>query len=351
MKTAGFLAFAIAVAAVLIAFSACGVRATQSLPASGVKPSQGPRYSASGYDLTPLTKEEIAKIVAQLPPEAVHVTQEAGTERAGTGSLLHEKRPGVFVSAVGGLPLFRSEAKFESGTGWPSFFEPIDPAHVVLKEDSTFGMSRVEVLDARSGAHLGHVFDDGPPPTGKRFCMNSAALNFIPDGEPLPPESRPVESKVAYFAGGCFWGTEDMFHAVPGVIDAVSGYMNGTTENPTYKEVCSGTTGHAESVKVVFDPKRVTYRALLEAFFADIDPTTLNRQGPDYGTQYRSGVYAVDAEQKAAAEAYIAELQKSPKFAGKKIVTQVEMAKTFYPAEEYHQDYHLKHGGSCRLPE
>jgi len=179
--------------------------------------------------------------------------------------------------------------------------------------------------------------------------MNSAALRFIPDGEPLPPESKPVEPKTAYFAGGCFWGTEDMFHAVPGVIDAVSGYQNGRTENPTYEEVCSGTTGHAESVKVVYDPNRVSYRKLLEAFFESIDPTTLNRQGPDRGTQYRSGVFATDAEQKAEAEAYIAELSKSPEYAQKKIVTTVEMAKTFYPAEEYHQDYHLKHGGSCRV--
>ncbi|MBI1852736.1 MAG: bifunctional methionine sulfoxide reductase B/A protein [Planctomycetes bacterium] len=338
--------FAITTAAFLgLACAACGVQATQT-----DHPASGPRYSRSGYDLTPLSQGQIAEIVKTLTPDQVRVTQQAGTEPAGTGALEHEKRAGIYVSAVGGLPLFKSSAKFDSGTGWPSFYEPIDPDHVILKTDSTLGMERTEVLDARSGAHLGHVFDDGPPPTGKRFCMNSAALKFIPDGSPLPPESRPVEPQVAYFAGGCFWGVEDLFERTPGVMDAISGYMNGNTENPTYKEVCTDTTGHAESVKVVFDPKRVTFHDLLGVYFTHIDPTTLNSQGPDFGTQYRSAIFAANATQKDEAEKAIKELQTSPKFAGKKIVTIVEMAKTFYPAEEYHQDYHKKHGGSCLMP-
>src|SRR5262249_37548717 len=153
-----------------------------------------------------------------LTPEQVRITQGAGTEMCGTGELLHEKRSGIFVSAVGGLPLFRTSAKFESGTGWPSFFEPFDPEHIVERSDSSLGMVRTEILDARSGAHLGHVFDDGPAPTGKRYCLNSAALKFIPDGSPLPEESKPVQSQVAYFAGGCFWGTEDLFENVAGVM-------------------------------------------------------------------------------------------------------------------------------------
>jgi peptide methionine sulfoxide reductase msrA/msrB len=308
------------------------------------------RVSKSGHDLTPLTPEQLAALVAKLDPLARDVTQNAGTERPGTSPLLKEKRKGTFVSAVGGLPLFRSEDKFESGTGWPSFTQPIDPEHVVLKEDSTFGMKRVEVLDARSGAHLGHVFDDGPAPTGKRYCMNGAALRFIPEGEELPAESRALATATAYFAGGCFWGVEDVFQQIPGVLDAVSGYMGGAPSKPSYKQVCNEDTGHAETVKVVFDPARVSYTKLLEVFFLNHDATTLNRQGPDFGSQYRSAVFAADAAQLEAAQKFVTELGASPKYAGRKIVTQlVAPGPAFWPAEEYHQDYHAKHGGSCRV--
>jgi peptide methionine sulfoxide reductase msrA/msrB len=308
------------------------------------------KISKSGYDLSPLAPEKLAEIVRTLDPLAVDVTQKAGTERAGTSPLLKEKRKGIFVSAVGGLPLFRSEDKFESGTGWPSFTQPIDPDHVILHEDTSFGMKRVEVLDARSGAHLGHVFDDGPAPTGKRYCMNGAALKFIPEGQELPVESRPVGTANAYFAGGCFWGVEDVFQQVPGVLDAVSGFMGGTLSKPSYEAVCNGDTGHAETVKVVFDPARVSYTELLRFFFANHDATTLNRQGPDHGTQYRSAVFAADDKQLEAARAFVAELAKSPRYAQRKIVTEiVAPGPIFWPAEEYHQDYHLKHGGSCRV--
>ncbi len=263
---------------------------------------------------------------------------------------MHERRQGTYVCVVGGLPLFRSNSKFESGTGWPSFFEPVDPAHVIERVDKSYGMARTEIVDARSGAHLGHVFDDGPPPTHKRYCLNSAALKFIPDGDPVPMESQPVKSETAYFAGGCFWGVEDVFEQTDGVIDAVSGYMGGTVESPTYTQVCGHRTGHAETVKVVFDPARVPYKQLLKVFFDNHDPTTLNRQGPDVGDSYRSAIFAAGAEQKKAADAYVAELSKTPRFEGRKIVTQiVDPGPKFWPAEDYHQDYHKKHGGTCRV--
>lgn len=161
------------------------------------------------------------------------------------------------------------------------------------------------------------------------------------------PAGGPTE--VAYFAGGCFWGLEHYFQLGPGVVEAVSGYMQGSVDDPTYRQVCSDTTGHAETVKVVFDPRRITYRRLLEAFFAMHDPTTVDRQGPDVGSQYRSGIWYADERQKTEAEAFVKELSSRGEFRGRKIVTQIERAKTFYPAEAYHQDYIEKTGGACHV--
>lgn len=129
-----------------------------------------------------------------------------------------------------------------------------------------------------------------------------------------------------------------------------SGYMGGTTESPTYGQVCSGGTGHTETVRVVYNPKQVSYRELVEWFFKFHDPTQLNRQGPDIGTQYRSAIFAANEEQLKQAREYIEELQGTERFRGRNITTQVGLAETFYEAEEYHQDYHAKHGGSCALP-
>jgi peptide methionine sulfoxide reductase msrA/msrB len=306
-----------------------------------------PRYSKSLYDITPLPPEEVARLAAKLSPEARRITQGAGTETPFCGGLLKEKGSGTFACVVCGLPLFRSEHKFESGTGWPSFFDVFDPDHVVRLTDRSHGMIRTEIRCARCGAHLGHVFDDGPRPTGLRYCLNSAALRFLPAGSELPPESRPVEPRVAYFAGGCFWGVEHWFQLGPGVLDVVSGYMQGHVDTPTYEQVCSGTTGHAESVKVVYDPRRISYRRLLEAFFEIHDPTQVGGQGPDIGEQYRSGIWYADEEQRREAEAFLAEKRLDPRFGGRRIVTQLEPAKTFWPAENYHQDYIERTGRAC----
>ena len=180
--------------------------------------------------------------------------------------------------------------------------------------------------------------------------MNSAALKFIPDGEALPPESQPLKTETAYFAGGCFWGVEDVFAQIDGVLDAESGYMGGHVDKPTYKQVCSEDTGHAETVRVLFDPARVRYEDLLKVFFANHDPTQLDRQGPDVGTSYRSAVFASTAAQKKTAEEFVKSIAQTPRFQGRKIVTQiVDPGPKFWPAEEYHQDYHRKHGGSCKV--
>jgi peptide methionine sulfoxide reductase msrA/msrB len=322
---------------------------SQTSSAGREHPPGFPMYSKAGYDITPLPKARIAEIAKTLTPEQERVTLHADTERPFCTAMHKNKGAGTYVSVVGGLPLFKSTGKFDSGTGWPSFFEPISPDHIVERSDGTLGMKRTEILDARSGAHLGHVFDDGPPPTGKRYCVNSASLKFIPEGTPLPPESQPVKAQVAYFAGGCFWGVEDVFEQIPGVIDAESGYQGGKTANPTYEQVSSHDTGHAESVKVTFDPARVSYRALLKVFFDNHDPTTLDRQGPDVGSNYRSAIFASTPAQQSEATDYIAELSKTPRFKTAKIVTTVQPAAPFYRAEEYHQNYHAIHGGSCQV--
>ena len=150
-------------------------------------------------------------------------------------------------------------------------------------------------------------------------------------------------TEVATFAAGCFWGVEADFRKIPGVYDAVSGYTGGHVENPNYRLVCSDTTGHAEAVDVTFDPAKVSYERLVEAFFAMHDPTTPNRQGPDRGSQYRSAIFVHSPEQREVAERVIARLTQERRFRNP-IVTEVVDAKTFYPAEEYHQRYFEKQG-------
>lgn len=155
--------------------------------------------------------------------------------------------------------------------------------------------------------------------------------------------------KKATFGAGCFWGVEAAFESVPGVVSTEAGYMGGTLKNPTYEDVCTGTTGHAEVVQVTYDPEKVSYGHLLEIFWSVHDPTQLNRQGPDIGTNYRSVIFYHDSEQGKIARKSKENLEVSGKFGFGRIMTTILPAPEFYRAEEYHQHYHKKHGGSCRF--
>jgi len=297
----------------------------------------------------------------KLSPVQYYVTQQNGTERPFTGEYDKHYKPGIYVDVVSGAPLFSSLDKFDSGCGWPAFTKPIDEKSVASNVDKSHGMVRNEVRSSQADSHLGHVFPDGPRAYGgMRYCINSAALRFVPLAEmegkgyskelkafeaaglwPLKSKSALGNQESAIIAGGCFWGMEDILRKIEGVIDTEVGYCGGENANATYKNH----PGHAEAIRVVYDPAKISFKKLLTDWFFRIhDPTTLNRQGNDIGTSYRSTIFYANDEQKKVAEEAIAEVQKSGRWS-RPIVTTVEPVKNWSDAEAYHQDYLKKNPG------
>lgn len=264
---------------------------------------------------------------ALLTPEQYHVTREKGTERAFSSEMCSLFEAGRYSCVCCDTLLFDAGEKFESGTGWPSFTQPVKANAIAYHVDNAHGMQRVETVCNTCDAHLGHVFPDGPAPSGLRYCINALALK------------KTAQSQAkATFGGGCFWCTEAVFQQLSGVSKVENGYSGGETANPTYQQVCSGDTGHAEVVQVTYDPNVISYADLLRIHLSTHNPMTLNQQGADRGTQYRSIILTHDSEQETIAKQVIEEM--APAF-DEPIVTEVKPLDIFFEAEGYHQDYYV----------
>lgn len=290
------------------------------------------------------TDEEWKK---ELTDEQYYVLRQQGTEAPFSGKLLMNKEKGIYKCAACGNELFTDEMKFDSHCGWPSFDKEISGGKIVTHDDFSHGMKRTEIECAECGGHLGHLFDDGPTETGMRYCVNSVSLEFVNEKE-LKQEVQKMDTIT--LGGGCYWCVEAVYEMLEGVVKVESGFSGGATKNPLYSDVCSGKTGHAEVVQIVYDNTKTSLDEILKVFFTVHDPTTLNRQGADTGTQYRSVIFYRNEVQKRTANSIIAALQKEMVY-DKPIVTQVDEFKKFYIAEDYHQNYYAnnKEEGYCQM--
>ena len=265
----------------------------------------------------------------KLSKEEERVIVNKGTEAPFSGVYNDFFERGFYHCKRCGARLYISDDKFSSSCGWPSFDDEIKEA---IRRETDLDGKRTEILCANCGAHLGHVFE-GERLTEKdiRHCVNSISLIFVPAGE------DPDIGK-AYFAGGCFWGVEYFFEQKEGVISAVSGYMGGDLENPSYQDVSSRNTGHLEIVEVTYDVNKVSYEDLARLFFEIHDPTQSDGQGPDIGNQYLSAIFFNNEEEELTASRLIDILKKK----GYRVVTKLFPASTFWKAEQYHQNYYGK---------
>lgn len=281
-------------------------------------------------NMTPIEKTE-EEWKAILSPEEYYVLREKGTERPFTGKFLLHSENGYYTCRGCGNRLFKSDRKFESHCGWPSFDKEIEKGTIVEVQDVSHGMIRTEITCGKCGGHLGHVFNDGPTETGLRYCVNSLSLSF-------EKEEKMSQMETITLAGGCFWCIEAVYNSLEGVESVESGYSGGNTLNPTYKEVCEGNTNHAEVVHIKYNPSKISFEEILKVFFTVHDPTQLNRQGGDIGTQYRSAIFYKNETEKNAAKSIIDALNNSGAYS-EPIVTTLEPFNKFYKAEEYHQGY------------
>jgi peptide methionine sulfoxide reductase msrA/msrB len=267
-----------------------------------------------------------------------HVIVDKGTEMPFTGKYTKHDEKGVYTCKVCDAKLYNSNDKFNSHCGWPSFDDAIKGA---IKEKTDADGQRTEILCANCNAHLGHVFrGEGITKKNTRHCVNSISLNFDKKEDNKTTEIKKDVLKHAYFAGGCFWGVEYHLESIKGVKDAISGFMGGTLNNPSYYDVIRKKTGHLETVEVIYDPKIVSYKTLAKAFFEIHDPTQKDGQGPDIGSQYLSAVFVKNNKERKTVEKLIKILEGK----GLKISTKIIDGETFYKAEDYHQDHYEKKG-------
>lgn len=268
------------------------------------------------------TRDEWEEI---LSPDQFQITRLKGTERANSSEMCSLFEPGIYQCVCCKTKLFDAQEKFDSGSGWPSFTQPIKENAVAYIKDSTFGMVRIEATCNTCDSHLGHVFPDGPVPSGLRYCMNALSL-----------EKQETKTEMATFGGGCFWCTEAIFENLKGVEKVRSGFSGGEITNPTYREVCSGRTGHTEVIQISYNPEEISFEDLAIVHLATHNPCLLNQQGADKGSQYRSIILYHNEDQLTATKEVIAEYSKHYE---SEIVTEVKKFEAFYEAEENHQNY------------